>query len=397
MNSVFLSTCAFCRCLRLFLVTALLGLAGFGFLANSAHAAATNSSAWLATISPDGSMPTARHEAAAVSVGDYLYLIGGRGNRPVERYSPSTGHWETLGLAPIELHHVQPVVIGTDIYVLGAFTCCYPSELSVAEIYVFDTQQLTWDVVGEIPTDRLRGSAAAVVHDQRIYLIGGNTQGHDGGAVPWFDEYDPFSAQWRVLPDAPHARDHFSAVVIGQSLIAAAGRQSMLPNPSANAVSSTDIYDFESGLWRSAAAIPTVRGGAVAVAHGNQLIVAGGEINTASAALDTVEAYDLDEDAWLGLPSLLIGRHGSGGAILDNQFHMVSGASSLGGAVETATHERLVLPELATTQESASRRGSGSTGWPLTLTLLGVGLIPRISQRWARRLRLSNVLPLTHT
>ncbi len=307
---------------------------------------------WQPLQSRDGSVLTARHEAAGVVVGDAIYLIGGRGNRPVERYSVTRGQWENLGLAPLELHHVQPVVLGTDIVLAGAFTCCYPEEKIVAEMHVFDTLTDTWRVGDSMPVDRLRGSTAAVAHQGRLYLLGGNTRGHSGGAVAWFDEYDPATGNWRRLPDAPNARDHFSAVMIGNALVAAAGRQSSMPNPADNPVQAVDIYDFDSGLWRSVSTIPTPRAGAVAVAHGQDVIIAGGEINTSSVALNVVEAYDIVADQWRTLSPMSSGRHGSGGGVIDNRLLMLSGASHIGGSHETGDAEMLQLPEMADVVDS---------------------------------------------
>jgi len=92
---------------------------------------------WQVFNSSDGSNLSRRHEAAGVVVGDFIYLLGGRSNRPVERYSVVTEQWENLGAAPMELHHMQPVAIDDKIYVLGAFSCCYPNEELVSQIYVF--------------------------------------------------------------------------------------------------------------------------------------------------------------------------------------------------------------------------------------------------------------------
>ena len=298
---------------------------------------------WRTLESADGSHARARHEAGAVVVDGELYLLGGRGRPPLERFSTQTLGWTDLGAAPRELHHFQPVAIDGHIYVVGAFTCCYPREEAVAEIHVYDTRARTWDVVGEIPPARRRGSAAAIVRQQRIYLLGGNTRGHDGGAVAWFDEYDPATGEWRTLPDAPHARDHFTAALVGDTLVAAAGRRSTMPHPSANPVLATDVYDFASGEWRSVAPIPTPRAGTVTVAHGGEAIVAGGEINTSAVALDAVEAFDPASGLWRALPSLATGRHGAGAGVVDDTLHVVAGASSLGGAVETHLHETLTL------------------------------------------------------
>lgn len=332
-------------------------------------------SQWQPVVSTDGSGLTARHEAAAVVLDNALYLIGGRGNRPVERLDLNTGQWQNLGLAPLELHHVQPVVIGKRIYVMGAFTCCYPREELVGEIHVFDTETGLWSVEGSLPDARVRGSTAAVVREGKIYLLGGNTQGHDGGAVAWFDEYDPVTGDWLALPDAPNARDHFSAVMVNDQLIAAAGRQTALPSPAANPVLATDIYDFSTGQWTNAAEIPTARAGAVAVTHGQRLWVAGGEINTSNAALDVVEAFDTTTGLWQSWPSMISGRHGSGGGVVDSRFYMLSGATTIGGAMESASGEYLLLPEVV--EPVAVRRKSGSVDVLLAMGLLVLVMLRR--------------------
>jgi len=45
----------------------------------------------------------------------------------------------------------------------------------------------------------LRGAAGAVVYKDKIYLVGGNTDGHSGGFVGWLDEYDPATGDWRAI------------------------------------------------------------------------------------------------------------------------------------------------------------------------------------------------------
>lgn len=349
---------------------------GFLALSSLASAALTISSEWQLEASNDGSRLSPRHEATAVVVDEALYLLGGRGNRSVERYSPDSRQWEDLGAAPLELHHMQAVAIGTDIYILGAFTCCYPNEELVPEIYVFNTVSETWSVRGSQPSARLRGSAAAVVRDQKIYLLGGNTQGHDGGAVAWFDEYDPVNQQWTTLPDAPNARDHFPGVMVGDRLVAAGGRQTRLPNPSANPVLATDIFNFTTGQWYSGAPIPTGRAGVITVAYDDHVIVAGGEINTSSDALDVVEAYDVSNDAWQSLPSMTVGRHGGGGGVLDSRFYAMSGSTTIGGGPdsESNTIENLTLPEIEipVVVTTGSKSGATDLVFLAILTLLGL-------------------------
>lgn len=339
---------------------------------------------WETLVSTDGSVLTARHESAAVVVGDSVYLLGGRGNRPVERFTPGTGQWDNLGLAPLELNHIQPVAVDHEIVVIGAFTGPYPREDTVAEIHVFDTKTGEWRINGSMPESRRRGSTATVAAKGKIYVLGGNTQGHDGGAVPWFDEYDPATGEWRELPDAPNARDHFSAVVIGDLLIAAGGRQTAMPNPAANPVTTTDIYHFSTGQWREAPPIPTARAGAITVRYGNDMLVAGGEINTDSLALNTVESFDAETGQWQSLPAMKRGRHSGGGVIIDQRFYVFTGAPTIGGASELPDSEWLSLPALAegsatggdasaSGSETSVRKKSGASGvWMLAVFLLAV-------------------------
>lgn len=302
---------------------------------------------WSVVTSTDGSVATARHEASAVAVGDDFYLLGGRGNKPVEVFDTVTGQWRNLGQAPIELHHFQPVVIGQKIYALGAFTCCYPDEPSVGDIYIFDTVTEQWSTEGVIPEQRRRGAAGAVVHNNKIYLLGGNTLGHNGGAVPWFDAYDPQTGDWEILEDAPHARDHFLAAVLNGQLVAAAGRRTVQPNPFVDPEAATDVYDFTNTSWSTGASIPTTRAGTMIATAGNEVLVAGGESNNSSDARRVTEAYNVLSDQWRTLQPMIDARHSGGGAVINNIWHVVAGSVVKGGPTfaEINRHESLDLSD----------------------------------------------------
>lgn len=284
---------------------------------------------------------TARHEAGGVEVNGKLYVIGGRGNRPVDMYDPNTNKWTTVAKAPMELHHFQPVAIGTKIYVAGAFTCCYPVEKIVSNIYIFDTRTNKWSKGSKIPSNRQRGGAGAAVRNGKIYLLGGNTNGHSGGAVGWFDEFDPRTGNWKKLANAPDARDHATIAIAGNRLVAAGGRESDHPNTFQKTVSRTNVYDFNTGKWSKEANIPTARAGTMTVAHGSDVLVIGGESMASGFAHNNVEAYNVHSKKWRKLKSLNTGRHGGAAAFVNGDLHVVTGSERRAAGRESTSHEVL--------------------------------------------------------
>ena len=104
------------------------------------------------------------------------------------------------------------------IWMMGAMTGGYPKEPPMAHIQIYDPKADVWTEGPETPKARRRGSAGTVVYSNKIYMVGGITLGHTSGTNAWFDEYDPKTNTWRQLPDAPHIRDHFHAVVLDDKL-----------------------------------------------------------------------------------------------------------------------------------------------------------------------------------
>lgn len=313
---------------RVFLLAGLLLGAGSVFAQN-----------WVDHTTSNGSTVVKRHEAGSVANGNKLYVLGGRGNKPVQVFDAGQNRWSTLASLPLELHHFQPVVLNGFIYAIGAFTCCYPTEPTVADIYRLNLATNTWETHGTIPNSRLRGSAGAVVYNNKIYLIGGNTNGHSGGAVGWLDEYDPSTGNWRTLATAPNARDHFSAAVVGNKLIASSGRQTNVSF--GGTVAATDVYDFNSNTWNTVRPIPTPRAGAMLGVKNGSVILIGGESATQVQAHDQVEAYHVASNEWRSLPELGEARHGGAAAVIGNTLHVITGNLVRGGGQEVTTHEKL--------------------------------------------------------
>lgn len=302
--------------------------------------------------------PTARHEAGFVAYDGKLYLIGGRRINPVEIYNPETKTWTQKSKSPFEIHHFQAVVIEDAIYLVGAMTGGWPDEKPLDKVLVYYPEEDRFEETHEIPEGRRRGGAGVAVHNEKIYMVGGITNGHMNGYESWFDEYDPKTGEWRALPDAPHKRDHFAASVIGNKLFAFAGRKTehAIGNDFGPTQAYGDVFNFETEKWEPThpdLALPTTRAGNMVFSWGDELIIGGGESENQISAHDEVEAYNTVSRSWRKWPSLQQGRHGSAFAIMDNYVYTASGCGNRGGEPELTSLERLKLPEKIKTTTSS--------------------------------------------
>ncbi|RDV11969.1 choice-of-anchor D domain-containing protein, partial [Pontibacter diazotrophicus] len=308
---------------------------------------ATTTGNWQADIPASGA-PTARHENAFVQAGDKFYLLGGRGVKPVQVYDPATKTWANKASTPTELHHFQAVTIDGLIYVAGAFTGGYPYEKPVPKVYIYNPVTDKWLDGPTIPETRRRGSAGVVVHNKKIYLVSGITDGHSSGHVAWFDEYDPLTNTWKTLPDAPRARDHYHAAVINNKLYLAGGRRSSDATGETFklTVPEVDVFDFETNKWETlpgSSNIPTQRAGAATAVLGDELLVIGGESGSQSTAHVETEAFNVRTNSWRRLADLVRGRHGTQAITSNNGIYIVAGSGSRGGSPELSTQEAFYM------------------------------------------------------
>ncbi len=299
-------------------------------------------------VETDG-LPDARHEAAFVKFQDKFYLLGGRGKKPVNVYDPATNKWSGNSAPPTEFHHFQPVVFGDKIYMICAMTGPFPTETGLPNVIIYDPIADTWSVSHEIPEDRRRGGAGVVLHNDKFYIVSGIVNGHMGGYVNWTDEYNPKTGEWRRLPDAPHARDHFQAAIIDGKIYAAGGRRTSKETNQVFdlVVPEVDVFDLASETWTSLPSpeldLPTPRAGTSTMALNGELLVIGGETVRKSPAQNEVEAYSPAKLKWTTWPHLARGRHGTGVVLHNNYIWTCSGSGNRGGSPELNSTERLKI------------------------------------------------------
>lgn len=291
--------------------------------------------------------PVARHENAFIEVDGKFYLLGGRGDRPVNVYDPATNRWAEGAAPPFQLHHFQAVAHGGLIYVIAAFSDDYPRENGISFVQIYDPDADEWRRGPEIPVTRRRGAAGAVVYDGQIYIVGGLVGGHgpQANAVDWLDVFDPETGQWRALTDkpAPRVRDHFQAAVVNDKMYLVGGRNTGVPGFIDSTIAAVDVYDFETERWSTLdeAPVPTERAGSTTIAYGDHVIITGGE--GFGQTWGQTEALNTRTGQWELIGNLQQSRHGTQAFLYDGRLYIAAGSGGQGGGPELTSMERFVF------------------------------------------------------
>src|ERR1041384_2158514 len=188
-------------------------------------------------------IPIKRGAAVAATVGDKMYVIGGvttqpwakenyldfttpqRGLGTVHEYDPKTNTWRERTAMPTPRNHAAVGVVNGKVYVIGgragAAFISLASDTSLVEVY--DPVTDTWGTPGaRMPTTR--SALAYGVYNNRIYVAGGEFQDPQQQTVfRTFEEYDPATNTWTVLPPMGLARHGVAAAVIGNRFYAVSG------------------------------------------------------------------------------------------------------------------------------------------------------------------------------
>lgn len=286
--------------------------------------------------------PVARHEAAFIKANGKFYLMGGRRIQEVSIFNPETNTWTHGAKPPIELHHFQGFSYKGDIYVAGAMTGKYPHETSLPNMYIYKPLTNSWVQGPAMPAGRLRGSTGSVVYKNKLYIACGIINGHWDGHVKWFDCYDFKTRKWEKLPDAPHYRDHFNAVLCHDKMYLVGGRvtSGSIGKVFELTVPEVDVFDFKTGQWSTLdKPVPTQRAGCTAICIGHKIIFTGGESADQHLAHKEVECLDTKTGDWSELPSLNTGRHGTQLIWYKKKLYIASGNATMGGGNEIKSIE----------------------------------------------------------
>ena len=144
-----------------------------------------------------------------------------------DEFDPATGKWKTLADAPRPRDHVSVAVIDNKLYVAGGrlSTARINQVLNtvIKEVDVYDFKTGKWSTLDtslNFPT--LRAGATAVVYNNRLVLIGGESDAHVE-AHNEVEAFNPKTNKWETLPPLKQGRHGMSAVVLNGKIYIAAG------------------------------------------------------------------------------------------------------------------------------------------------------------------------------
>ena len=145
-------------------------------------------------------MPERRMSGEAVSLGDFIYLVGGTGGTTaLLRFDPAENSWSVLPGPSQPREHVAAVAFDSELWVIGGR---WGGTGALATVEIFDPASGAWRDGPEMNEAR-SGFGAAAVGD-RIIVAGGEIL----GARPWTalasaEVYDAVSGAWTMLPELP--------------------------------------------------------------------------------------------------------------------------------------------------------------------------------------------------
>ena len=337
--------------------------------------------------------PEPDEELYGVACNGKMYVIGGWGEGKARgvnyEYDPATDKWTKKKSMPHPAHHAALASFNGKIYASGGFVAPEKAQVPtggawqpIEEMWEYDPAADSWKPLAPMPTRR--GSAVAVEVGGKIYVIGGATT-VEGSKDPFFtfmgpaqvlttnEVYDPATNKWESRRPMAVPRNHAFAAAVNGKIYVIGGRTGHGFIMAATNTNAVEAYDPAADMWSGPLErMPTARSGGGWGTDGRRIYVAGGEVTTTElvGSFRGVEAYDPAINIWITLPSMPIPRHGVAGAVIGNEFHLVSGMVQSAGVAafldpklqfHTAVHDVLEL-NFNPNPPTAAAGAKGATG-----------------------------------
>jgi non-specific serine/threonine protein kinase len=222
-------------------------------------------------------LPESRSDAAAVSLGDALYIFGGGASGQTRRDALvlRDRSWKRLPGAelPAPRHYSVAVTIGKIVYLAGGLEKGSDTHTATNTLWAWNCAEPDhgWKPLPPMPGPPRMTQAVAAL-DGRIYIFGGAQV--DGDKVTNLSDayrFDTIAGTWTRLKDLPVARHAWWATPGAKKILLLGGYTNTFEN-------AIFAYDPDSQTLTQAGTLPHATAGVPFVPVQGRLIGAGGEV-----------------------------------------------------------------------------------------------------------------------
>jgi DNA-binding CsgD family transcriptional regulator/N-acetylneuraminic acid mutarotase len=290
-------------------------------------------------------LPNQRARAAAVTVGNSIYVIGGEINKiatsDLLSFDKESNTWRNLSAnKPTPVGNAIASVIGDIIYVVGGTTL---NDALTSRNESFDIQQQSWRTLAPLP--RATAGHAMAAYADKLYVFGGKTS---IGTTANSFVYNPQTDAWIAIAPMPTPRSLAAAVANDTHIFVIGGyddgRESSI----------CEAYNPIDNEWSVCAPMLLPRGGFGLVRFGANIYAIGGGW---SGFVGFNERYDIATNRWSAIETPLIGDWRSVAVAASNtEFYVIGGYSNNRRLATTYVYEvfnnRTYLPDLKQQQKN---------------------------------------------
>ncbi len=179
-------------------------------------------------------LPVDRASGQLVYLNGELHHIGGTnkartldvGDHHVLSLQPLGTAWRTAAPLPNPRHHAGAAVLGGKIYYIGGQRGHDHVLTTQTDVHAYNPATNTWTKVQGLPRGRGHISGATFVHDNRIFVLGGEIM--HGTSVRDVTAYDPATNTWTAYTPLPASRASGVAGAINGTLYYTTGSSSRI-------------------------------------------------------------------------------------------------------------------------------------------------------------------------
>ena len=210
-----------------------------------------------------------RHHLMAASYGGKVYVFGGasslidwRAQSKAWAYDPAADSWAEVAPMPEPRLAGAALTLGDYIYIVGG-------TAGSNALLRYDPARDQWTKLASLSESREHTAAAAL--DGKIYAIGGRWSGK--GELTSVEVYDPDRDSWMSGPSLQTARGGFASLTANGKIYALGGEVLTGAN---QALTSVEVLDLEKGAWKPGPSLPLPLHGVPAVSVEDVIYVLGG-------------------------------------------------------------------------------------------------------------------------